>query len=528
VDVDGQELVAPVVFDWPAGARHRIGTDAQQGDGETERFTFLGWSDSGAREHEITVPSTPLQVVAQFEQAYFVDVVTDRGAFTGEGWYPKGTKATVSMDTVANATADARHRFKGWTGTGAGSVTSGAASIQMTVQGPVTERASWEAQVRVQASVFPAGVPGASVRVTPAMAWYPLGTQVTLRATAANAEHPFLNWSGSVTSTDNPLVLLVAKPLSIRGRFWVPDDPPVIARMADFLLREDEIQTLTFDWLRQYVSDPNDALETLLFDFTGPAHVTFAVDFNKGTITVKPAPDWNGTESAVITVTDPYGMSDTDTVSVRVISVEDPPDRFGLVAPLQDTTFLSWDAPARFRWRRAHDPDPGDGVNYSLILSRAADLKGPGTLKMTFLPDTTLLVAPQPEGDYYWGVLAQDTEGNTTLCETVYKFRFNASGIRNRTGVPDRYALEQNYPNPFNPVTAVPYQIPRPGRVTVRVIDTRGRTVRTLEDGFRAAGFHEVLWDGRDERGNPAATGVYSVRMEAGDFSRQVKVVLMK
>ncbi|MEZ4388810.1 MAG: FlgD immunoglobulin-like domain containing protein [Candidatus Krumholzibacteriia bacterium] len=64
-------------------------------------------------------------------------------------------------------------------------------------------------------------------------------------------------------------------------------------------------------------------------------------------------------------------------------------------------------------------------------------------------------------------------------------------------------------PNPANPGTVISYDVPRATRVVMRVVDVRGRVVRTLVDGWRPAGAHRAFWDGRDGDGREAASGVY-------------------
>jgi flagellar hook assembly protein FlgD len=64
-------------------------------------------------------------------------------------------------------------------------------------------------------------------------------------------------------------------------------------------------------------------------------------------------------------------------------------------------------------------------------------------------------------------------------------------------------------PNPSNPATVVAYDLPEATHVTLRVVDVRGRIVRTLVDGWRPAGAHRARWDGRDDRGRSVASGRY-------------------
>ncbi len=90
-------------------------------------------------------------------------------------------------------------------------------------------------------------------------------------------------------------------------------------------------------------------------------------------------------------------------------------------------------------------------------------------------------------------------------------------------------ALEQNVPNPFNPTTRIAYHVPSGvAEIGLRVHDVTGRLVRTLVEGAVEPGRHAVAWDGRDERGAPVASGVYFVRLSAGERSSAKKILLLK
>lgn len=83
-------------------------------------------------------------------------------------------------------------------------------------------------------------------------------------------------------------------------------------------------------------------------------------------------------------------------------------------------------------------------------------------------------------------------------------------------------------PNPFNPSTTVRFELRRPGHVRLQLFDAQGRLVRTLTDASRPAGPGEAVWDGRDSSGRDVASGVYFVRMEAGDFRQTGKLLLVR
>ncbi len=85
-----------------------------------------------------------------------------------------------------------------------------------------------------------------------------------------------------------------------------------------------------------------------------------------------------------------------------------------------------------------------------------------------------------------------------------------------------------NHPNPFNPRTDIRFATAREGRVTLALYDVKGRLVRTLASGRFPAGQHVVTWDGRDDRGADAPSGVYLARLrdaDGVDASRKLTLV---
>jgi len=88
--------------------------------------------------------------------------------------------------------------------------------------------------------------------------------------------------------------------------------------------------------------------------------------------------------------------------------------------------------------------------------------------------------------------------------------------------------LQQNFPNPFNPTTRIQYDVSQPGIVAIEIVDINGRLVRRFNEQPRMAGHYEVIWDGRDESGLPAATGTYFYRMLSQSSSSVRKMILLK
>ncbi|MBN62681.1 MAG: hypothetical protein CME20_15095, partial [Gemmatimonadetes bacterium] len=93
---------------------------------------------------------------------------------------------------------------------------------------------------------------------------------------------------------------------------------------------------------------------------------------------------------------------------------------------------------------------------------------------------------------------------------------------------PAAFALQPNFPNPFNPATTIPYQLAVDAPVRLEVFDILGQKIKTLVAENQPAGFHRAVWDSRDDGGRPVAAGVYFYRLQAGDFNRVRKLLLLK
>jgi hypothetical protein len=100
--------------------------------------------------------------------------------------------------------------------------------------------------------------------------------------------------------------------------------------------------------------------------------------------------------------------------------------------------------------------------------------------------------------------------------------------LKENPAVPGSFALYQNVPNPFNPTTRISFDLDAAVWVTLTVYNVLGQEVNRLANREFPAGSHTVTWDGIDENGRPAASGIYLYRIEAGDVSASRKMLLMK
>jgi len=94
--------------------------------------------------------------------------------------------------------------------------------------------------------------------------------------------------------------------------------------------------------------------------------------------------------------------------------------------------------------------------------------------------------------------------------------------------IPKKFELYQNYPNPFNLETTIEYELPYDSWVSLKIYNVLGQEIKTLVEGFKEAGKHKIIWDGRNDTGQVVTSGVYLCRMVSGTFSKTVKMILAK
>jgi hypothetical protein len=107
-------------------------------------------------------------------------------------------------------------------------------------------------------------------------------------------------------------------------------------------------------------------------------------------------------------------------------------------------------------------------------------------------------------------------------------FTFREPQDRSEVSLPAEYALHQNCPNPFNASTSIRYQIPQAAGVSLKVFNVLGQEVITLVNERQLAGEYNVTWEGRDDGGRAAASGIYFCRLQAGAYAQTVKMVLLR
>lgn len=113
-----------------------------------------------------------------------------------------------------------------------------------------------------------------------------------------------------------------------------------------------------------------------------------------------------------------------------------------------------------------------------------------------------------------------------SLMDRVLKYFGTVTDIKEEDkdkNVPGSYALSNNYPNPFNPVTHFNVTLPQREKLTIKVFDVLGREVTRIFSGIKAAGSHKFSWNAVN-----SSSSVYFIKMNAGEFSKTINVMLVK
>jgi len=93
---------------------------------------------------------------------------------------------------------------------------------------------------------------------------------------------------------------------------------------------------------------------------------------------------------------------------------------------------------------------------------------------------------------------------------------------------PSQIELYQNYPNPFNSTTTICYNLPKTSLVNIAIHNVLGQKVRDIVNQRQQSGFHNVVWNGKDNRGKYVSTGVYLIKLQSDNIIHFEKIQFLK
>ncbi|UCB52972.1 MAG: VWA domain-containing protein [Candidatus Zixiibacteriota bacterium] len=229
---------------------------------------------------------------------------------------------------------------------------------------------------------------------------------------------------------------------------------------------------------------------------------------------------------------DPCGLADTCGFRVT-ISDDPPPDFYFWVIPVSQ--YVSAGKTAQFIVEM-HSlfgfnspcslyvsglPNPPNSADFDEVVLTPTD--------WTMLNVHTTVATPLCT--YILTITGKEIGGSVEHDVTVFLEVQEATDVEDPTdnpNTPNNFALFQNQPNPFNPITQISFRLPVRTHASLTVYNVTGKTVATLISREMEAGSYTVHWNGRDEAGNPVASGVYLYRLKTREFAQTMKMVLMK
>ena len=212
--VDGTSYSATQVFIWVSGSNHTIATTSPQSGGTGIQFLWTKWSDSGAISHTVA-PTTNTTYTATFTEQYYLTMNAGTGGKVTptSGWKNSGTTVSIAATAVNNTLAS--YNFSSWSGAGTGSYSGTNNPASITMNGPITEVASFtQNPVQIIVQPNPVGlsfsVDGVSYTTTQSFSWDP-GSSHTLATSspqngATGVRSVWNTWSdgGAISHTVAP------------------------------------------------------------------------------------------------------------------------------------------------------------------------------------------------------------------------------------------------------------------------------------------------------------------------------------
>ncbi len=208
-------------YDPDTSAYATLDTDiVDHGNGTRRVFTHWSGDASGtnyAQSDPITMDENKT-AIANWKTQYYLTISTDSGTVTPvSGWYDAGSSVQIGASAPSDVVDGERYDWLGWTGTGSGSYSGTNNPATITMNGPVTETATWGHEYRL--------IMDTNVGTTDPSAgenWYEAGSTVQISATAptptSDEQYTWLGWtgtgSGSYSGTNNPASITMNGPIT--------------------------------------------------------------------------------------------------------------------------------------------------------------------------------------------------------------------------------------------------------------------------------------------------------------------------
>jgi len=306
---------------------------------------------------------------------------------------------------------------------------------------------------------------------------------------------------------------------------------PVIASIPDTTMKEDESITVT-------VSATDEEGDAITFSAT--SDTTLTVSLSSDTLTITPKSNWHGVASVIAYASDGYSK-DSTSFDITVTPVNDLPTAFEWVSGALDTINITKTNIAEsytLEWTASTDEADGDTIDY--LVYAQIGVHPPEDIHDTTSTSYSISYEDFAEGAFEglpgnaatvrFSVYAHDGTDSVKVTgddRVVYVNRYDYLSTIGE-GIPTEFALHENYPNPFNPSTTLRFDLPELSDVNVIIYNMLGQKVKTFNMQSTPAGYHSLTWNATNDYGDPVSAGVYLYQLQAKDFVKTQKMILLK
>ncbi|MCD6176447.1 MAG: carboxypeptidase regulatory-like domain-containing protein, partial [Candidatus Cloacimonetes bacterium] len=211
-------------------------------------------------------------------------------------------------------------------------------------------------------------------------------------------------------------------------------------------------------------------------------------------------------------VTAVYDEGESIPSNIESITITLPAPQNTQAVSQEENIFVTWDEPA------------GRSLSYYKVY-RNLVMIADNIMEVSYLDSDV------PNGTYTYNVRAIYSGGYQSALSPdaiIEHFHTNADGL----SVQAVTELSEIYPNPFNPRTTISFSLELDARVNISIFNIKGQKVQTLVDEKLNAGYHQIVWKGKDEHGKQVSSGVYFVIMDSKDegidYTSVKKIILLK
>ncbi|NQU06684.1 MAG: T9SS type A sorting domain-containing protein, partial [Calditrichaeota bacterium] len=289
--------------------------------------------------------------------------------------------------------------------------------------------------------------------------------------------------------------------------------------IPDINMEEDEAEILIADLDTVFISSSRE----IVYQILSAPGMTPRIERN-GSFYIRPRTNFFGVSDVVVAVNS-QDSTLTDTFSVYVSPLPDPPDPFDLIAPIDSSVIHPTESDSLFIWQSSIDPD-GDTLLYDLAIT---NVENHNSITFSDLSDTTFSTLWVSEvmdievgGLFAWYVTARDSS-HERQSQSVFTNRLAPAGVNDLVTIPESINFAEVYPNPFNSTLIVDVNLKQTDEIIVQVFDLSGRSVGEIYRGISHQGKNMFHWTPEN-----LSAGIYFIRLSLSGGKFDLPVLYLK